>query len=271
MLKITSWFAANVFVVVSLVLPWPAAAQETPRLNDKNLKQLIEDVDHARDRFEDALDGGFKGSIVRGPRGEVRVDKYLDDLQENFKRLKERYTSDYSASQEALTVLRQGGDVGEFMKAQPDSMKGQSEWDRLAVSLKTLAAAYATTFPVPPAGTARRINDREAASMAETAASQAQGFKNAVNKDKTIPKPQKDALKRQADELAKLCKTVKSRLSGGNPATAEARQMFDATARLGEAAAASGASPTTLAPLGSLRSSMLNLQQAYGMIPPPAQ
>jgi hypothetical protein len=157
------------------------------------------------------------------------------------------------------------------MKAQPDTMKGASEWDRLAGSLTTLAAAYATTFPIPPGAAARRINDKEAAAMAEEAAKQAQAFKNAVNRDKAVPKAGRDSLKRQADDLSKLCKTLKSRLGGGQPATAEARQMFDAAGKLSDSAWASGASPTTLAPLGSLRSSILNLQQAYGMIAPPAR
>ena len=40
-------------------------AQEAPRLTDNDLKGLIESVDDARDRFEDALDGEFKHSVVR--------------------------------------------------------------------------------------------------------------------------------------------------------------------------------------------------------------
>jgi hypothetical protein len=134
----TPAFLALVFIAVSGV-----RAQEVPRLSDSELKSLIENVHHARDRFEDALDGEFKHSIVRGPRGEAQVNQYLDDLQENVNRLKDRYNSSYSASAEARTVLQQGSDIARFMQNQPDSMKGRSEWDRMAGSLGTLAHAYA--------------------------------------------------------------------------------------------------------------------------------
>jgi hypothetical protein len=41
------------------------------RLSDREVKQLVEDVDQARDRFEDQLDGNLKSSILRTPTGEL--------------------------------------------------------------------------------------------------------------------------------------------------------------------------------------------------------
>ena len=90
---------------------------------------------------------------------------------------RERYTSQYSASAEALTVLRQGTDIHGYMKAQPDTMKGASEWDRLAGSLGRLARAYGATFPLPPDAPVRRVNDKEAAAAADAAAKSADEFK----------------------------------------------------------------------------------------------
>ena len=244
-----------------------ARAQDVPRLSDSELKSLIENVHHARDRFEDALDGDFKHSIVRGPRGEVQVNQYLDDLQENVNRLKDRYNSGYSASAEARTVLQQGSDIAGFMQKQPDSMKGRSEWDRMAGSLGTLAHAYATTFPLPPDAAVRRINDREAAEMAKAAAKAADEFKKAAGNDKTLPNEQRQALEDRANTLASACKDVRSRLDDHKPATAEARQMFDAFKQVSEAA--SSASPSTVSALGPVRASMDTLRQAFGVVPPP--
>src|SRR5215510_10766271 len=101
-----------------------APAQSGERLADKEVKQIILDVDQARDRFEDQLDGRIKSSTIRGANGEVNVERYLDDLQENIKRLKERFTVDYSASKEAETVLKQGTEINEYIKKQPSEMKG---------------------------------------------------------------------------------------------------------------------------------------------------
>jgi hypothetical protein len=267
--RMSGFHLNGLLVAAAMLVGGAAAAQDAPRLNDNDLKRLIEDVDHGRDRFEDALDGDFKHSIVRGPRGEVSVNQYLDDLQENVKRLKERYTSSYSASNEALTVLRQGTDIDRYMKSKPDSMKGASEWDRLAGQLSTLAAAYGTSFPLPENGAARRINDNEAASAADLAAKQADDVKKAIDRDEAIPKPQRDTLKKEADDLAKTCKVVESRVGDGKPATAEARQMFDAVDRVSQSAASAGASPTTMAAFGPLRANMEKLYQAFGVIPMP--
>jgi hypothetical protein len=256
-------------VAIVLVTMAPrASAQDVPRLSDNELQELLENLDHARDRFEDALDGDFKHSIVRGPRGEVQVNQYLDDLQENTKRLKDRYNSGYSASAEARTVLQQGTDIGRYMSRQPDSMKGRSEWDQLAGSLGTLARAYATTFPLSQEASVRRINDKEAAAAADVAVKAADQFKKVVGEDATVPKAQRQVLKDRATAFANVTKDVRSRLNDHKPGTAEARQMFDAYEQLTNAA--SGASPSAQSALGPVRASVETLRQAFGLIAPPA-
>lgn len=43
------------------------------RLNDNDVKALIDQVDEGRDKFEGDLDGAFKGSTLRGPKRETKV------------------------------------------------------------------------------------------------------------------------------------------------------------------------------------------------------
>src|SRR4051812_37951130 len=102
-----------------------ASAQTGERLADKDVKSLIEAVDNGRDRFEDQLDGKLKGTIPQGPNGEVNVARFLDDLQKNTNRLKERFTNEYAASAEVATVLRQSTPIDAFMK-QKSGIKGSS-------------------------------------------------------------------------------------------------------------------------------------------------
>jgi hypothetical protein len=96
------------------------------RLSDKDVKSLMERIDNERDRFEDQLDGSIKSKILRGPGGEVNVERFLDDLQNNVDRMKERFTSEYAASAEVTTVLRQGTDIQRFMSTQPPDLDGAS-------------------------------------------------------------------------------------------------------------------------------------------------
>ena len=163
--------AAGAVIVAALVAE-PAVSAD--RLPDKDVKALLERINNERDRFEDQLDGKIKNSILRGASGEVNVERFLDDLQENVGRLKERFKSDYSASAEATTVLRQGTDIQRFMSKQPPAFDGASEWNRLASSLGELAKVYGTTFPLPEGQQARRLNDREVEKIASDLAKSAE-------------------------------------------------------------------------------------------------
>ncbi len=166
--------AAGTFIVAALVAMPTLSAD---RLPDKDVKALLERINNERDRFEDQLDGKIKSSILRGASGEVHVERFLDDLQENVGRLKDRFKSDYAASAEATAVLRQGSDIQRFMSQQPPAFDGASEWTRLASSLGELAKVYATTFPLPEGVQARRFNDREVEKAASELAKSAEQFK----------------------------------------------------------------------------------------------
>src|SRR6476619_6607820 len=116
-------------VLASALFLWstPALAQARPeRLSDKDVKTLIEQVDNGRDKFEGNLDGAFKGSTLRGPSGETKVAGALQDYQDSTKKLKDRFTPDYSASAEVATVLKQSTRIDTFMQGSASPMKGRS-------------------------------------------------------------------------------------------------------------------------------------------------
>lgn len=256
--------SAGLVVVLALV---PSIVSAGDRLSDKDVKALLETLDNSRDRFEDQLDGKLKSGIVRGPRGEVNVRRYLDDLQENVKRLRERYTGGYAASAEVSTLLKQGSEIHRFMKTQPQDLKGMSEWDRLAGDLTSLATAYGTAFPLEGDAAVRRISDQEAASAAEKVAKQTDALKKAFNGDKTIAKPDKEKVKTALDMMKKQANAVKSRTTGGKPATAEARQVSDSAATLVEFVSSRTLPPGASEPWSALQGGVTTLRQAFGITP----
>ena len=258
--------AALAFLVVSIVSPSVASAERT---SDKDVKQLLERVDNDRDRFEDQLDGKLKRSILRGPGGEVNVERYLDDLQENVDRLKDRFTAQYAASAEATTVLRQGSDIKRFMATQPPNLDGMSEWNRLAASLGDLAAAYGTPVPIPEGHAARRLNDAEVKKAAEEAAKTADRFKkeleNSLKMDKTIDKPTRDAAVKQVDDLKKAAQRVASTVGGGRPASGEAQALLQQASAIRAAGAARPLSPAAQSAWGVVQGHLVTVAQAFGL------
>ena len=253
-------------VLAAAIALSPSAAQ-ADRLSDKEVKALIETLDHSRDRFEDQLDGKLKDSIVRGPRGEVKVDRYLDDLQENVKNLRERYTGGYAASAEVSTLLKQGSDIHRFMKSQGAGLKGASEWDHLASDLTRLADAYGTTFPLEGDAPVRRVSDEEAAEAAGKIAEQSDALKKAFNDDKSLAKPDREKIKKSLDVLKKQANTVKSRVSGGKPATAEVRQLNQSSAAIVAFASSRALPPAAGEPWSAIQGGMVTLRQAFGIAP----
>ena len=163
--------------VAAAVLLGAMPALLADRLSDRDVKALIERIDDERDRFEDQLDGELKRSILRTPGREVNVERYLDDLQDNVDRLKERFTGDYAAGEEVTTVLRQGSEIQRFMATKAPNLDGASEWNRLAASLKQLAAVYGTTMPLRDGQQARRLNDKEVRKAADGIAESADRLK----------------------------------------------------------------------------------------------
>jgi hypothetical protein len=253
---------------MSLTLPVPAIAQSGgERLSDKDVKDVIEAVDHSRDRFEDQLDGKIKDSIVRGPRGEVRVEAYLQDLQDNVKKLKDRFTKTYSASAEASAVLEQASRIDAYMKSQSREIKGGSEWDRMVIDLNHLADAYGTAFPMKENAPVRRINDAEAASNAEALAKQVDKVKSAIDHESTLTKDDRNAFKHDLDEVKEQAKTVKERASDSKPATAEVRELVTLVGKLNASGEGRKLQPATLTALGGMRAPLNVLAQAYRIQP----
>jgi hypothetical protein len=254
----------------ALALASSAAAQTTGRLTDKDVKALIEAVDNSRDHFEDKLDGKVKDSILRGSGHEVKVDKFLEDFEENVERLKDRFESTYAASVEVGTVLRQATAIDNFMKQQPTELKGASEWQHFVVDLSRLAAAYGATFPLEndsaggPAAV-RRINDGEAAMAAAKIEEHADDIKDAFDEEQRLEKPAKNRLKDAAHLVKERAESLKSRLEDSAPSTAEAKLLFDAVRSMEESAKGLNISPESLTAMGLIKAPLETLHQAFRM------
>jgi hypothetical protein len=241
----------------------PALAQAPPeRLGDKDVKKLIDEVDTGRDKFEGNLDNTFKNSTLQGPNGEIKVAAALQDYQDNTKKLQSRFTPDYAAGPEVLAVLKQSGSIDAFMKSQPSTMKGRTEWERQVSNLERLAAVYGTAFPLPDGATVHRINDKEPIAAAASIAAAGKRFKSELDKSKTLPKPEKDATKKDAELLIKQADTVKDRISGGEPATGDVRLLVEHVAKIDAFVTAKQLPRTNWQ---AVQTSLGTLQQAFGL------
>ncbi len=201
------------------------ASEPLRRATDGQIERLIDAVARDTSAFRKALPADLKRGIVRGPKGEVDVEHYLDDLAEDIKKLQQRFKPDYSASADVMDLLNRAAPLHNFMRARPE-MKGANEWDVVARDLVALAADYGVTFPLVPDAVVRRMGDREiklaAESVVEAVGKTQKALKSAVGKNAALQAPAA-AIAVNLDELAKAAKDLRSRINSGKPATAEAR------------------------------------------------
>ncbi len=258
--------ARNILLLSALSMSsMPVLAQApSERLPDKDVKTLIDQVDNGRDKFEGNLDNKVKNSTLRGPRGETSVPDFLQDYQDNTKKLQDRFSDNYAASTEVATVLTQAAAIDNYMQGTPSVVKGRSEWDHEASSLKHLAEAYGTTFPMPVGATPRRMNDKETAAAASDIAKAADRFKDNLDNASTLTKSDKDDAKKDVERLIKHADAVKDRTSDGKPATAEVRQLVDQVAKV-QAFVGTHQIPTAMADWESVQTSLDKVRQAFGM------
>ena len=255
---------ALAFAGALFLWPTPVPAQVVPdRLSDKAVAGLLQQIEPAREKFEDSLTDDVRTQVVRSATGEVKVEAYLDDLKENVKKLRERFASDYSASSEMETVLKQCNGIDTFIYSIP-STKGRSEWESLAKTLKTLAAVYGATFPLPAGTPVRRMNDKETADAIGSLAESANKFKDAIGDDKAVLKPDQDAGKKLAEDLGKFAKELQSRINDGKPATVEAKTVLQQASKL-EGFVQGHPTLRSAAPLAGVNTALGQIRQSFGV------
>ena len=256
-------------LIALLLFPVPAIAADRP--TDRDLQRLIERLNEERDRFEDQLDGTLKRATLKGPQGDVIVERVLDDLQANVSTFRDRYTPAYAAGPEANTVLRQATGIHRYMSSQAPTLKGHAEWNRVATTLGEIAAAYGSTFPLPEGAALRRYNDPEVKKAAEQVGAGADRLKNALDTalkaDKSIDKATREGALKEVESLKTAAKTLASRIGDQQPASADAKALLDRMTAAQTAAARSSA-PTVQTALGGLRAASATIARGFWIAAP---
>jgi hypothetical protein len=253
-------------VVLALIVLASSAVLGADRPTDRDVKALVDRLDQGRDHFVGALDDKLKHDVLRGPAGEVDVERYLNDFDENIDRLKDRLKPEYAASNEAAVVLRQASAIDAFFRKQAPGTRGESEWNRLAIDLKALAAAYGADFPLTEKSVVRRVGDRELAGIADQLSREADRLKRSLDtdlkKDTAIDAKTRQSIVSEADELARDAKTLRDRLKDGEPSSAEADRLLSRATKV-QSIVDGHQAPTAVSSWASMTPRVRDVADAY--------
>jgi hypothetical protein len=242
--------------------PGPVATSETPtikdtsgprlvtaneRLSDEELKALLESIEKKRSAFEAALDDKLKNSTIKGARGEVNTNEFFDDLQDQVRRARERFSSNYSASSEVLSLLQYATRLESWASTQPAGFRGSREWGVLASDFRRLSAAYNSSLLRPGQKAlgeqARRLNDDELVTVAANVEKNMDAFRNAYDSalaanTNLTPASRKtaiqnvDTMKSSARALNAALGKKQKGVTEANALLKESAVMIDATLKL---------------------------------------
>ncbi len=219
------------------VATWAHGQAPFDRGSDKAVEDLLKSIDDKTGEFRDSLDRDFRTSVVRGAQGETDVKAFLDDLEEAVKAAADRFGREYSASAEVKTLLTRAAPAHTYVRAHPE-LSGASEWDQLAGDLNRLAQAYGASFPLADNANVRRIGDGELRTSLETLSRIGEQAGSALRRAaRDTPALTNNAT--TAAAFGKTAEALQERISKKQPATAEARQLQSAAARIDSEMAAS--------------------------------
>jgi hypothetical protein len=189
----------------------PARAAE--RVNDRMVKQVIENIDHGFDRWKDDLERrNMDDAVIRGAAGTVKVEDFLRDFERDIDTVKDRFNGNSSAGPEVTSLLRRASDVERRNRA--NGSAGPGAWSALSAELATLATAYGVSWPIDPSAQAQRLTDKELAAVAKDLGSAADRARSPM-KDGGLKDGR--ATSAQASRVLELAAKNRSFLAGLGP------------------------------------------------------
>jgi hypothetical protein len=132
----------NIFTLVA-VFSVVARAQDTPyRLNDKQVKKLLEQLKKDTGRFRKSFDSSLDHSRLNGSHREDDINKFLKHYEDATERLYSRFKDNKSVAADVEAVLDGAAEIDRFMTRRLASEKAERDWASVRQDLRQLAEAY---------------------------------------------------------------------------------------------------------------------------------
>ena len=124
-----------------------ALSQDTPyRLNDKQVKKVLEQLKKDTGKFRKSLDSSLDKSRLDGTNREDDINAFLKDYEKATDRLYDRFKDNKSVSGDVEAVLDGAAQIDRFMGRRLPSSRAQRDWEVVRQDLRRLAEAYNVTW-----------------------------------------------------------------------------------------------------------------------------
>ena len=132
----------NVLMVVA-IFSVAVRAQDVPyRLNDKQVKKLMEQLKKDAGRFRKSLDRSLDRSRLNGTHREDDINRFLKNYEDATERLYSRFKDNKSVGADVEAVLDGAAEIDQFMTRRLASERAERDWSAVRQDLRRLAEAY---------------------------------------------------------------------------------------------------------------------------------
>jgi hypothetical protein len=116
------------------------------RIDDKEAGRILNNLEHASDRFHSSLDASLDRSRLDGTAREDNVNSFVKDFYKETKLLRDHFNDHKSTSADAQSVLERAARIDQFMQRRRLSPRTQDDWAAVRATLDDLARAYGVTW-----------------------------------------------------------------------------------------------------------------------------
>jgi hypothetical protein len=125
---------------------WMGGMTGAYRINDNEVKGLLERMEKNAGQFRNSLDTALDKSLLNSTNAEDNINQFVKDFEAATDRLEDRFGEKRSASTDVEEVLRHAVFIDNFMRRHLLNPRAQSDWSNLRRDLFELALAYRVTW-----------------------------------------------------------------------------------------------------------------------------
>lgn len=127
---------------------WTGVSNRPYRINEVQVKNLLERIEKGADNFRSSLDDALGKSRFDDTRAEDNINQFVRDFEAATDRLESNYDDDRTASASAEEVLRRAAAIDSFMRRYSHTLspRAHSDWTYLRRNLDELAQAYGVAW-----------------------------------------------------------------------------------------------------------------------------
>ena len=132
----------NVLMLIA-IFSVAVRAQDVPyRLNDKQVKKLMQQLKKDAGRFRKSLDSSLDRSRLNGTHREDDINRFMKNYEDATERLYSRFKDNKSVGADVEAVLDGAAEIDQFMTRRLASERAERDWSAVRQDLRRLAEAY---------------------------------------------------------------------------------------------------------------------------------